>query len=162
MSRERIKREAKRLQKLLPSFFKDHTAPYPLSACQELAAQAAGYQNLHSVPEGSAGGEDAAKVREDREALMLQLDIAVASAVSKGVVPWADVDWDSWLTLVDIHDDITNRTGDMFAYPALVSNIAMRLHVNPLDLYALQAAVDMHEFPRIPLPNSMWPECWGT
>lgn len=147
MSRERIKREAKRLQKLLPSFFKENSAPYPLSACQELAAQAAGYQNLRSVPVGSAAGEDAADVREDRKALMRQLDIAVASAVSKGVVPWADVDWDSWLTLVDIHDDINNRTDDMFAYPALVSNIAMRLHLNPLDLYALQAAVDMHEFP---------------
>lgn len=55
MSRERIKVQAKRLQKLLPEFAATSTSPLPLSACQELMARVAGYSSFHDVKEHSAG-----------------------------------------------------------------------------------------------------------
>lgn len=145
MSRERIKREAKRLQKLLPVFLEENKPPFPLSACQELAAQSAGYQNFHAVPAADASRSEDEDMRKDAEAFLLQLDVSFASAISRGPQQWDDVNWDAWLSLVELHDETIMRN-DIFAYPALVSNVAARLHVNPMDLDAMLIAVNQHEF----------------
>lgn len=145
MSRERIKREAKRLQKLLPPFLIENEAPFALSACQELAAKAAGFQDFHSVPGGATSEVKTWPDPKDAEAFLIQLDVAVASAYARGPQQWDDVNWEAWLKLVGVHEEMMARE-DVFGYPALVSNLAMRLHMNPMDLDALLMATHLHEF----------------
>ena len=67
MSINHIKKQAKRLSRLLPVHLVDHIKPFALSACQELAAQANGYPSFHaasSKPDAVANDSEAEAIFE--------------------------------------------------------------------------------------------------
>jgi hypothetical protein len=86
MSIEQIKKQAKRLSRLLPAHLTANADPSVLSACQELAAQSNGYPSFHaaSEKEGTLSKTAGKQAHSD-----VELALALADAIAEeGLFYW--------------------------------------------------------------------------
>lgn len=58
MAIEQLKKRARNLQRMLPTFVEQHTAPYPLSSCQQIAARLEGYPTFQAAELAMTKGSD--------------------------------------------------------------------------------------------------------